>query len=108
MPFPQLETERLLLRRPCREDAPVITELLQEREIANNLLSIPYPYSEADALEFLEKVVEQPAEVDPAYIFAMTRRGDGAFLGVCGIHTNEKHSRAMLGYWLGKPYWGQN
>ena len=34
----------------------------------------------------------------------MTRKGDGAYMGKCGIHL--KDCGFELGYWLGRPYWG--
>lgn len=106
--FPQLETNRLILRRTCMEDAPFITALLQDREIAANVLSIPYPYSASDALAFLEKIQVQPEEENPNYNFALIQREGNILMGICGIHKNDRHNHAWIGYWLGKAYWGQN
>jgi RimJ/RimL family protein N-acetyltransferase len=108
VPFPQLETTRLVLRRTHMQDAPLITALLQDREIAGNVLSIPYPYAESDALAYLEKLKPQPEEEDPNYNFAIVRREGKILMGICGIHKNDQHNHAWIGYWLGKAYWGQN
>lgn len=108
VPFPQFETVRLIMRRPNRADVPAITELLQDREVANNTLTIPYPYTEAHALGYMDYIEGQPGEENPGYNLALIRREDGAFLGICGIHVNDRHNLAELGYWIGQPYRGQN
>src|SRR5579862_9840881 len=44
-----LETERLVLRAPRREDARAIAALANDRRIAENTARIPHPYGLADA-----------------------------------------------------------
>jgi RimJ/RimL family protein N-acetyltransferase len=50
---PTLETERLTLRAPRREDAKAIATLANDLRIAENLLRIPHPYGLADAERFI-------------------------------------------------------
>ena len=40
-------------------------------------------------------------------VFAITRKEDGRLLGAIGLRIEAEDQRAELGYWVGKPYWGQ-
>ena len=31
----------------------------------------------------------------------------GELIGVTGLHPEPEHGRARLGYWIGRPFWGQ-
>ena len=39
--------------------------------------------------------------------FAITRRSDQALLGGIALVLDQDHAHGNLGYWIGKPYWGQ-
>ena len=102
--MPRLETERLLLRPPEFRDVPAITTWLGDFDVAKNLASVPHPYREEDAREFIARAAERLAAGE-AYCFAVARKEDGVFMGCCGLHL--KDGQFELGYWLGKPFWGQ-
>jgi RimJ/RimL family protein N-acetyltransferase len=104
--IPTLETERLILRRLELSDAPLVYDYVQERDIAYNTLLIPYPYPEGDAEEWITGT-HHSAEEASGFTFAITRRADGLFMGAIGIGNDQGHKRAEIGYWLGKPHWGQ-
>jgi ribosomal-protein-alanine N-acetyltransferase len=104
VPSFRLESERLLLREPKLSDAPTIAQLMNDWDVVKNLSSAPFPYLEEDARAFLARQREGLAE-GTDYAFAVTRKSDGAFMGKCGVHLKE--AGYELGYWLGRPYWGQ-
>ena len=99
-----LESERLLLRPPHMADVDAIVAQIGDRDVAKNLSRVPHPYCEQDAKDWLELSAELRAR-GSAYGFAITRKWDGVFIGVCGVHLHEQGS-LELGYWLGKRYWG--
>ena len=104
---PTITTERLVLRPFVLADAPAVQRLAGDREIAANTLLIPHPYPEGAAEEWIKGHDEQ----SPNLIFAITMRGDalssvGEAMGAIGLHMEQKHERAEIGYWLGVPYWG--
>lgn len=103
MPCFRLETTRLLLRPPEPGDAKAITAFM-EWDVVKNLSRPPHPYLEEHAHAFLAQQEEGHAKGND-YAFAILRKLDGAFLGMCGVHLREQ--RFELGYWLGRPYWGQ-
>src|ERR1700683_5679648 len=57
-----LETERLVLGAPCREDAKAFARLINDRRIAINTARIPYPYSVEDAEQFIAAVNRKGGE----------------------------------------------
>lgn len=80
---------------------------LKEKEIYDNTLNIPYPYTEK-SVDFwidlnLKKLKEQPTPTN----FAI-RRADGFLIGGVGCDGLKigKTHKAEIGYWLAKPYWG--
>jgi RimJ/RimL family protein N-acetyltransferase len=99
----ELETERLLLRRPHAEDAAAIVPLAGDWEVAKNLGRLPHPYALADAEAFIARATEGRA-AGTDFNFAITRKDDGAFMGGCGVHLRQA-GHFELGYWLGRPYW---
>ena len=100
--MPRLETVRLLLRPPEFRDVPAIATWVGDWDVAKNLASVPHPYREADAHEFVARSVEKLAHGE-GYCFAIERKADGVFMGACGLQL--KNGLFELGYWLGKPFW---
>lgn len=98
-----LETERLILRPFVISDAPSMSQLAGHPEIAATTLNMPSPYSEEAARTFIESVQDNPKN----HAFAIVRKQDQQLLGGIGIHPEERHQHAELGYWIGVPYWNQ-
>ncbi len=100
----RLQTSRLWLRVVQPSDAEPIVTYLQEMDIAMNTLSIPYPYTQQHAQDFIywasQRQTEQPT-------LALERQTDGQLLGLIGLVPEPNHRRVQLGYWLGKPHWRQ-
>ena len=101
-----LETERLLLRPSREADIPEIVRLLDDPAIAETTLNIPYPYNEENAREWLA-LQQQRWESDDEHTFVIIRKEDDQLLGAISIRPNARHEKAEIGYWIGKPYWGQ-
>jgi RimJ/RimL family protein N-acetyltransferase len=102
--IPEIETDRLILRPFRKEDAAEVMRLAGDRAIADTTLSIPHPYEEGMAEEWISKhryAFDKNKEVT----FAATRRSDGALLGAISLMGMTKRHQAELGYWVGKPYW---
>lgn len=102
-PSPVIETPRLRLRAARRNDAAAIARLANDPGVVRMTGSMPFPYTLADAEAFLARASEN----DPARatMFAIERPEDG-LIGTVGLSPNAE-GRAELGYWLGRPFWGQ-
>jgi RimJ/RimL family protein N-acetyltransferase len=102
----QLETERLILRPPSTLDAPRMSGLGGEYEVARGTLTMPHPYTEADASDFIDSTKVGWEKLSPC-IFAIIHKAEQALIGMIGVHTRAEHKHADLGYWIGIPYWNQ-
>lgn len=88
------------------EDAASLAELLNNKNILNNLRDgLPYPYTKSDAQEYITAMLE--ADKTKTFAFAIT---DGQQLaGSIGVFRCDNiHFRtAEMGYYIGEAYWGK-
>jgi RimJ/RimL family protein N-acetyltransferase len=104
---PILVTDRLLLRSFAPADAPEVQRLAGEYDVASASLAIPYPYPDGVAEAWI--ATHRPGfEKGMHAVYAVTLPPEGSLVGAAGlVEVNRRHGRAELGYWVGKPYWGQ-
>jgi ribosomal-protein-alanine N-acetyltransferase len=88
-------------------DKMALIQHLNDRDIYNRTLRIPFPYTEADADEWLALVAKITQQQGRPVHFAI-RSGHDALIGGCGFDGFQvgKSHRAEIGYWLAKPFWG--
>lgn len=105
MEYPQIQTERLLLRKFALSDAPRVKLLAGDRAIAATTALIPHPYPDGAAEEWIES--HQPAfDAGTQINFAIVRREDDLLVGAISLEIRPQHKRAEVGYWMGRGYWG--
>jgi RimJ/RimL family protein N-acetyltransferase len=95
-----LETERLSLRKPTLADAKVIAVLANDRRIAEMARRLPHPYTQEDAVRFVEAVARDSSET----VFLIEH--NHVPVGVAGVDWSEPDA-PELGYWIGVDYWGR-
>jgi len=104
---PTLETERLALRPLTPRDAPALSRLAGRREIADTTISIPHPYSEEQARQWIAETAELFAKGKSA-VFGMELKRGGSMAGTIGLRDiDAEHSQAELGFWVAVECWGQ-
>jgi RimJ/RimL family protein N-acetyltransferase len=92
-----LRTRRLTLRPQVTADTPHIVAGLGDFEVAKALTVVPYPYTAADANDWLHTV---PAVPTPqGAVFSIDLPGVG-MIGTMSIARE-------LGYWIARKYWGR-
>lgn len=112
LPILPLATARLDLVEPAAGDANDIIRYVGDIDVAGKLSRVPHPYGTDDAAYFLGAVVRTST------VWVVRRRSDGQFLGVISLSPADGPGDAggfgtrddvntELGYWLGKPFWGQ-
>lgn len=101
---PVLTTPRLVLRPFEPHDAEAIRLLAGDIDVARNTADIPHPYTLADAESW---IASQPSALErrAAVTYAVTL--ESALIGAVGLMLELSHDRAELGYWIGRPFWGQ-
>ena len=100
-----LRTARLLLRQFTEDDEPQVARLAGEWDIARYTLNIPHPYTRQDARAWIlshERGIAAGTDLP----LAITLRDEGTLVGAVGLRKDLVHFHAELGYWIGKPYWG--
>ena len=103
---PVLETERLTLRPFELRDAHHVQQLARHIDIAKTTLSIPHPYPDGAAEDWIESR-QEAARLGSGYAFAIIHKDNDSLMGCMGINIAIHHWRGELAYFVGKPYWGQ-
>jgi RimJ/RimL family protein N-acetyltransferase len=93
-----LETARLVLDQPTLDDIDTIVEYCQD-PVFEAMLTIPWPYTRENAVEFVTEFVPRGWGLDVEYAWALRR--DGRLLGVASFRT-----RGDIGFWLGAEHRG--
>ena len=97
-----LRTPRLLLRQPQVGDAEPIARYLNDFEVAGNLARVPFPYHVSDARAWLR--TRRPGLPVEETTFSI-ELPDHGFAGHIGFHAGP--DGPIIGYWLGRPFWGR-
>jgi ribosomal-protein-alanine N-acetyltransferase len=104
--YPEMKTDRLLLRGFRLSDAAEVMNLAGDFEVAKTTLNIPHPYPEGMAETWI-KDHQQDYESGEGIVFAMVDLNSEKLLGAAGLIVTRRFNRAELGYWVGKAYWGK-
>ena len=105
-PFPNLETERLLLRRVDTTD---IKEIFALRSNPETMKYIPRPLvkTDEDALEHIA-MIDTKIETNEGVNWAITLKDNPKLIGVIGYYRMKpEHYRAEIGYMLLPEYHGK-
>lgn len=99
-----IDTARLILRAPRIDDVPRLIELLADADVVRHTARVPHPYTQADGERFIAACAEERA-AGAGVTLAIEERVSGQMIGCIGAPFAP--GNAELGYWLGRPYWGQ-
>jgi len=102
--MPTIETERLRLRPFTLDDAHELQRLIGDRDIASPTLTIPHPYEDGMAEEWIgthQEAFDKGERVE----FAIVHGEHGFLIGGIGLGINKEYESAEIGYWIAKPYW---
>jgi RimJ/RimL family protein N-acetyltransferase len=88
------------------QDAAGLYQYVKDKEIARHTF-IHSPRRRADEAAFLKGAIAEMAS-GKQFLLAIRRYDDEEPIGLIGLHFHypEPH-RVELGFWLGKPFWGQ-
>lgn len=104
--FPELHTAQLRLRMANHGDIPALVKYCHNQKISDQIINIPYPYTEQDARERLEFINKGFAD-NNRYVFAITLQSHHELIGEIGIHLDTTNNHAQMGYWVAEPFWGR-
>jgi ribosomal-protein-alanine N-acetyltransferase len=103
--LPQLETERLILRKLNPDDATDVFAYASDPEVTKYLLWDAHK-TISDSLAFISAALARYQAGAPAP-WGIVLKDEGRVIGTCDyISCNDIHSRAEIGYALARPCWG--
>jgi 8-oxo-dGTP diphosphatase len=105
--FVPLKTERLILRPFAPEDAGDLHRLINDWEVCRNLAVVPFPYSRAEAEAWIASTQASLAN-NEAWQLAIVGHEEGReiVVGGVGVRVDETGRFGILGYWVGRRFWG--
>lgn len=98
-----LETKRLILRPWRLEDAEDLYKYASDPDVG-----LPAGWQPHTSVENSREIIKHVLSAPETY--AVCLKEDGKAIGSVGFHRNdlaEKEDEYELGYWIGKPFWGQ-
>ncbi len=101
-------TDHIHLSEIRPSDKAAYIQHLQEKEIYDHTLRIPFPYTEADADEWLAMVAKSTKQHGQPVNWAIRNEDDFLIggIGFEGFAIGKSH-RAEIGYWMARPFWGR-
>jgi [ribosomal protein S5]-alanine N-acetyltransferase len=93
-----MKSPRLTYRELGFEDAARIALLAGEWDVARMTARVPYPYTLTQAHQWIGSIGGDE------FVRAIERNGE--LIGAVGYVRSDSGS-AEIGYWIGKPWWGQ-
>jgi [ribosomal protein S5]-alanine N-acetyltransferase len=100
--FPEIETERLILREIVPGDASAIFRIFSDPEITRY-----YDLDTYDTIAQAEELIdffEESFELERSIRWGIVRKDDDIVIGTCGYVWLRKY-RGEIGYELARPYW---
>ncbi|QED49076.1 GNAT family N-acetyltransferase [Cytobacillus dafuensis] len=104
--FPELETEKVILRKLQMSDAPRMFSYFSKDEVTK-FYDLDTFTSEKQASDLIERLLNRYNERKQIR-WAIVLKETGLFIGTCGFHAiEEEHWKAEIGYELHPDNWGQ-
>jgi RimJ/RimL family protein N-acetyltransferase len=103
--LPTLRTDRLVLRPFLLSDAATVQRLAGDRAVADTTLSIPHPYADGMAEQWI--ATHEGAWTRHEMATLAITEAEAGLVGAISLRIELSHRRAELGYWIGAPYWGR-
>ncbi len=100
--FPEIETERLILREIMPEDAPAIFALFAD-PLVTRYYDL-YPYADIEQAQELIDFFDQGFEMERSIRWGIARKEDNLLIGTCGFVWLRQY-RGEIGYELASAYW---
>ena len=94
-----INTERLNLKKIEKKDIKILVNHLNNWNVVQWLVNVPYPYTLNDAEKWLDKSSKEELALN---IFLKNN-----LIGGITIDKRADSNTPVLGYWIGEEYWGK-
>ena len=102
-----IRSERLFLRPGWAEEWEELLALVDDEQVVRNLARAPWPYTAKDAKAFVHSHADR-AESErllPNFFMTLPSADGQRLIGSVGL--NRDGDEVELGFWVGRPFWGQ-
>jgi [ribosomal protein S5]-alanine N-acetyltransferase len=99
----EIRTTRLLLRPFAAGDADDALAYRDDLEFARFLPHIPQPFTRSDAEAFVALNMSEPWDRSPTFAVVF----EGTVIGTVSFEIDQAAHTAMLGYAIGRKWWGR-
>lgn len=104
--LPELETQRLKLRKFTLKDAKDVFAYASDPEVTRYTI-FDFHTEKKQSLEFINSVLVRYGLGEPAP-WAIWHKADKCVIGGCGFsHWDKEHGRGEVGYAIARNYWNQ-
>jgi len=103
--LPILRSDLLILRPFAQDDLPKVLALVQDKDVAATTLNIPYPCTEVEINDWFQLQRRELVE-GKGLRWAVRLKETDELIGAMKLATHPEYESAELGYWIGKPFWG--
>lgn len=97
-------TPRLRLRPLAEKDLDQLVALIGDWEVARWLARVPHPYGADQGRKFIAEIARRMEQLREIH-YGVALREDDRLIGGLGLVAGDPSDE--LGYWIGRPYWGQ-
>jgi RimJ/RimL family protein N-acetyltransferase len=90
------------------KDVDRLVKYLNDKEIYNNTLTVPFPYTKEDGKYFIKLCEEKKKKYGKNLNLAI-RDKNKKLIGGCSFHRkySQRSKKDEIGYWLARPYWNK-
>ena len=97
----EIATARLVLRRFRADDVEAAQQIRDDAELSQFLPHIPFPFTRADAEAYVATNMNEPWDMFATFAITL----GGVLLG--SVNLTIETDEAMLGYAIGRAWWGR-
>jgi [ribosomal protein S5]-alanine N-acetyltransferase len=101
--YTELRTDRLLLRPFQPGDVADALAYRNDEEFARFLSHVPQPFTLQHAEAFVALNISEPWDSSPTFAVVL----DGHVIGTANLEVDAETQTAMLGYAIGRAWWGR-
>ncbi len=96
-------TQRLELRQLHITDQQSVYQLVNNINVTRHTARIPYPYTQAMAADWISNLSQRVSNGE--YVWAIVDKKNQELVGCISFIWEFMAREAVVGYWLGEPYW---
>jgi RimJ/RimL family protein N-acetyltransferase len=102
----RLETRRLWLRWPQRNDAEHLTPLVGNKAVAEMTSRIPHPYPDGESARYIAGARDRNESGLGLALMMAFKEKPGAVIGAVSV-ARDRAGLPFMAYWVGQPFWGK-